>query len=57
VASLSDRPISGAVQATISAVDVSIGIGMLVVFIVAVAAALIAGLTGRRAPVAVAAGV
>lgn len=57
VASLSDRPISGAVQATISAVDVSVGIGMLVVFIVAVAAALIAGLTGRRAPVAVAAGV
>jgi hypothetical protein len=46
--SLAGRPITGAVQATMVAMDVSIGIGMLVVFMIAAATALIAGLTGRR---------
>jgi hypothetical protein len=46
--SLGNQPITGAVQAAMNAVVVSIGVGMLVVFVVAVAAALIAWFTGRR---------
>jgi hypothetical protein len=48
VGSVAGEPISGAVQAALLAVFVSLGIGMLIVFVVAVAVALVAGLTGRR---------
>jgi hypothetical protein len=46
--SVAGQPISGAVQAALLAVFVSLGIGMLIVLIAAVAVALVAGLTGRR---------
>ncbi|MBV9323134.1 MAG: hypothetical protein JO352_05015 [Chloroflexi bacterium] len=45
--SLANQPIGGAVQAALAATLVSIGIGMLVVFVAALAVALVAGLTGR----------
>jgi hypothetical protein len=48
MATLNGQPISGAAQVALSAMLVSIGIGMLVVFVVAVAAALVAGLRGER---------
>jgi hypothetical protein len=48
VASLAGQPITGAVQAALAAVTVSLGIGMLLVFGVAVVVALVAWLTARR---------
>jgi hypothetical protein len=53
VGSLGNQPIAGAVQASLQAVLLSIGVGMLIVLVVATGVALVAGLTGRR-PVAAA---
>ena len=46
VASLNGQPISGAAQVALGAMLVSVGIGMLVVFLVAVVVAVLAGLRG-----------
>jgi hypothetical protein len=48
VGQFSGQPISGAVQAAMGAMFLSLGIGLLVVFVVAVVVALAAGFSGRR---------